>query len=79
MEQEDEMDASSAGADARAGGGVRPATPGRAAMTGDPVTAGLQRLFSAIAEEPIPDDFLRLLDEIEARADQAGPAAEKRQ
>lgn len=33
----------------------------------DAVTTGLQKLFAAIAEEPIPDDFLRLLDEIDAR------------
>ena len=32
----------------------------------DPVSAGLQKMFAAIADEPIPDDFLRLLDEIEA-------------
>lgn len=32
----------------------------------DPVTAGLRQMFAAIADEPIPDDFLRLLDEIEA-------------
>ncbi len=32
----------------------------------DPVTAGLQKMFAAIADEPIPDDFLRLLDEIDA-------------
>lgn len=32
----------------------------------DPVTAGLKQMFAAIADEPIPDDFLRLLDEIEA-------------
>ena len=34
----------------------------------DPVTTGLQQLFAAIADEPIPDDFLKLLDEIEARS-----------
>lgn len=34
---------------------------------GDPVTQGLQRLFASIADEPIPEDFLRLLDEIDAR------------
>ena len=32
----------------------------------DPVTAGLRQMFAAIADEPIPDDFLRLLDDIEA-------------
>jgi hypothetical protein len=34
----------------------------------DAVTTGLQQLFASIAEEPIPDDFLKLLDEIEARS-----------
>lgn len=33
----------------------------------DPVTTGLQRLFAAIADEPIPDEFLKLLDEIDSR------------
>ena len=32
----------------------------------DSVTAGLQRMFASIADEPIPDDFLRLLDSIDA-------------
>lgn len=41
----------------------RSATPRRSS---DPVTAGLQQMFAAIADEPIPEDFLRLLDEIEA-------------
>nr|WP_310522988.1 NepR family anti-sigma factor [Polymorphobacter sp.] len=44
------------------------ATPSPSTAVGDPVTAGLQRLFASIADEPIPEDFLRLLDEIEARA-----------
>ena len=35
----------------------------------DAVTTGLQQLFASIAEEPIPDDFLKLLDEIEARSE----------
>ncbi len=38
----------------------------------DPVTAGLQQLFASIENEPIPDDFLRLLDEIEASSKRAG-------
>lgn len=37
----------------------------------DPVTAGLRQLFAKIEEEPIPDEFLRLLDEIEARSAEA--------
>lgn len=44
-------------------------TPGMPdAPSGDPVTAGLRQMFDVIAQEPIPDDFLRLLDEIDARA-----------
>jgi Anti-sigma factor NepR len=35
---------------------------------GDPVTAGLRNMFKAYEQEPIPEDFLRLLDDIEARA-----------
>ncbi len=38
------------------------------APAGDPVTAGLRHMFDLIAQEPIPEDFLRLLDEIDARA-----------
>lgn len=34
----------------------------------DIVTTGLRQLFASVAEEPIPDDFLRLLDEIDASA-----------
>ena len=37
-------------------------------MVGDPITTGLQQMFAAIADEPIPDEFLRLLDEIDAKA-----------
>lgn len=32
----------------------------------DPIAAGLRRLFSAIADEPIPDEFMALLDRIDA-------------
>lgn len=40
-------------------GGQNPEQPG------DPVSMGLKRLFAAFEEEPIPDDFLRLLDAID--------------
>lgn len=33
----------------------------------DPITAALRQMHDGIASEPIPDDFLRLLDEIEDR------------
>lgn len=75
-EQDNTMDAVFTGAALRAVG--RP--PGSTRRTGpDPVTSGLQRMFAAIEDEPIPDDFLRLLDEIDARAARAVamvPAAE---
>lgn len=32
----------------------------------DPIAVGLQRLFAAVADEPVPDEFLSLLDRIEA-------------
>ena len=32
----------------------------------DPIAVGLQKLFAAVAEEPVPDDFMALLDRIEA-------------
>jgi len=73
-EQEDTMDAVFTGAALRPAG--RP--PGGGRQTGhDPVTLGLQGLFDQIAKEPIPEDFYRLLDEIDARA--ASPTAGTRQ
>lgn len=33
----------------------------------DPVTAALRQMHDDFASEPIPDDFMRLLDEIDAR------------
>lgn len=60
VEQEPPMDAGMSGGPASS---VQPAA--RAAPGGDQVTAGLQRLFDSIADEPIPDDFLRLLDDID--------------
>ena len=33
----------------------------------DPVSAALQQMHDAVANEPLPDDFLRLLDEIDAK------------
>lgn len=62
MKQDDDMDARRTGAYARQPISETPEPPG------DPVTAGLQRLFAAVAEEPIPSEFLSLLDEIEKRA-----------
>lgn len=64
MEQDEPMHTQRRGALSQAG----PIPDPSPAPIGDPVTAGLQQLFASIADEPIPEDFLRLLDEIEARA-----------
>lgn len=42
-----------------------PGTAGPAAGI-DPISVGLQRLFESVADEPVPDDFMALLDRIEA-------------
>lgn len=31
----------------------------------DPISAGLKKLFERVAEEPIPDEFLSMLDRID--------------
>ena len=47
--------------------GASKAAPAAGAGEGvDPITVGLQHLFAAVAEEPVPDDFMALLDRIEA-------------
>lgn len=61
--QDKPMQFASAGPGSRPGNSPSPATADR---HGDSVTTGLQQLFASIAEEPIPDDFLRLLDDIDA-------------
>lgn len=33
----------------------------------DPVSAALQQLHQTVASEELPDDFLRILDEIDAK------------
>lgn len=33
----------------------------------DPVSAALQQLHQAVASEPLPDDFMKILDDIDAR------------
>lgn len=45
------------------------------AMAFDPVTAALQQLHQAVASEDVPDEFLRILDEIDAGIAAAKPAA----
>lgn len=67
-EQEDTMDAVFTGA--ALGPAGRP--PGNMRqVASDPVTSGLRRMFAEIEDEPIPDDFLRLLDEIDVRTSNA--------
>lgn len=33
----------------------------------DPITAALRQMHDGIASEPVPDDFLSLLDQLEER------------
>ncbi len=40
---------------------------GRTGLPADPVGAALRRLHDDVVAEPIPDEFLKLLDEIEQR------------
>lgn len=46
----------------------RPPAPATARPNGkiDPIAIGLKQLFSAVADEPIPDEFMALLDRIDA-------------
>ncbi len=41
----------------------------------DPVSAALQQLHQAVASEAVPKDFLRILEEIDAKIAAAKPAA----
>lgn len=34
---------------------------------GDPIAAALKQMHDAVASEELPDDFLRLLDEIDTK------------
>jgi hypothetical protein len=40
----------------------------------DPVSAALQQLHQAVASEVVPEDFLRILAEIDAKIAAAKPA-----
>lgn len=40
--------------------------PRRTAAGQDAISAGLRALWAALEDEPVPDDFLKLLDRIEA-------------
>lgn len=39
----------------------------------DPVAAALKQMHEAVASEALPDDFLRILEEIDAKIAAAGP------
>ena len=43
----------------------------------DPVSAALQQLHQAVASEAVPDDFMRILDEIDAKIAAAKPASKQ--
>lgn len=43
----------------------------------DPVSAALQQLHQAVASEAVPEDFLRILEEIDAKIAAARPAAQQ--
>jgi len=45
------------------------------AMAFDPVTAALQQLHQVVASEEVPEEFLRILDEIDAGIAAAKPSA----
>ncbi|MEN9933257.1 MAG: Anti-sigma factor NepR [Pseudomonadota bacterium] len=47
--------------------------PSRAAPRPDPISAGLRALWASLEEEPVPDDFLALLDRMD-EADAPRPA-----
>lgn len=43
----------------------------------DPVSAALQQLHQAVASEELPEEFLRILEEIDAKIAAATPAAKQ--
>ena len=43
----------------------------------DPVSAALQQLHQAVASEEVPEDFLRILEDIDAKIAAAKPAAKQ--
>jgi hypothetical protein len=43
----------------------------------DPVSAALQQLHQSVANEAVPDDFLRILEEIDAKIAAAKPGAKR--
>jgi hypothetical protein len=43
----------------------------------DPVAAALKQMHEAVASEALPDDFLRILEEIDAKIAAATPTTHK--
>jgi len=56
---------------------ARGTTMHTAATAFDPVSAALQQLHQAVASEAVPDDFLRLLEEIDAKIAAAAKSGEQ--
>lgn len=56
----------------RKGGGGRQGGQ-RLDVAFDPIAAALRQMHDKVAQEDIPDDFLRLLDEIDERASRGNP------
>ncbi len=50
------------------GSGAAPVTRSRR-RTADPIAFGLQKLFEPILNEPVPDEFLAILDRVDAERD----------
>lgn len=40
----------------------------------DPLTRNLKKVYDEVAAEPIPEDWMKLLDQIDAKANKAGRA-----
>lgn len=44
----------------------------------DPLTRNLKKLYNEVADEPIPDDWMKLLEQMDAKAAAARPADKDR-
>ena len=51
----------------KSGGRLSKSLPNKVSPAFDPITAALRQMHDGVANEAIPDDFLRLLDEIDER------------
>jgi hypothetical protein len=52
--------------------GSKPAPRRRRAQGADAISAGLRQLWAEVEQEPVPDEFLDLLDRIDAARRRAG-------